>query len=116
MPDLTRRRFIAGGASLGALTLLTGCDVTGQFSAEEMLKRVSKFNDGVQALIFNPTPWRRLSRKAQSQKPFRSTPITTSTSTRSRRQGPEAGSARAWSRQEGRGRWRGLQAAAGQAG
>src|SRR5438477_10070316 len=54
MPDLARRRFIAGGASLGALTLLTGCDVTDSFSAEEMLKQVSKFNDGVQALIFNP--------------------------------------------------------------
>src|SRR5947207_10591412 len=54
MPDLTRRRFISGGASLGALTLLTGCDVTDSFSAEEMLKQVSKFNDGVQALIFNP--------------------------------------------------------------
>src|SRR5215217_9635621 len=53
MPDLTRRRFISGGASLGALTLLTGCDVTDSFSAEEMLKKVSKFNDGVQALIFN---------------------------------------------------------------
>ena len=34
MPDLARRRFIAGGASLGALTLLTGCDVTDSFSAE----------------------------------------------------------------------------------
>ena len=54
MPDLTRRRFIAGGASLGALTLLTGCDVTDSFSAEAMLKRISKFNDGVQAAIFNP--------------------------------------------------------------
>src|SRR3979411_2896276 len=54
MPDLARRRFIAGGASLGALTLLTGCDVTDGFSAEEMLKKVSKFNDGVQAAIFNP--------------------------------------------------------------
>ena len=54
MPDLTRRRFISGGASLGALTLLTGCDVTDSFSAEEMLKQVSKFNDGVQALMFNP--------------------------------------------------------------
>src|SRR3954468_24744496 len=54
MPDLTRRRFIAGGASLGALTLLTGCDVSDSFSAEEMLKQVSKFNDGVQALVFNP--------------------------------------------------------------
>ena len=27
LPDPARRRFIAGGASLGALTLLTGCDV-----------------------------------------------------------------------------------------
>src|SRR2546421_9769922 len=54
MPDLTRRRFISGGASLGALTLLTGCDVSDSFSAEDMLKRVSKFNDAVQALIFNP--------------------------------------------------------------
>src|SRR5207245_6510393 len=54
MPDLARRRFIAGGASLGALTLLTGCDVTDSFSGEEMLKQISKFNDGVQAFIFNP--------------------------------------------------------------
>ena len=41
MPDLARRRFIAGGASLGALTLLTGCDVTDSFSAEAMLKGIS---------------------------------------------------------------------------
>src|SRR5438445_12565312 len=54
LPDLTRRRFISGGASLGALTLLTGCDVSDSFSAEEMLKKVSKFNDGVQAWLFNP--------------------------------------------------------------
>src|SRR5260370_33240649 len=54
MPDPTRRRFIAGGASLGALTLLTGCDVSDSFSAEEMLKQISKFNDSVQAFIFNP--------------------------------------------------------------
>ncbi len=54
MPDLARRRFIAGGASLGALTLLTGCDVSDSFSADDMLTRISKFNDAVQALIFNP--------------------------------------------------------------
>src|SRR5258707_7826866 len=54
MTDLARRRFIAGGASFGALTLLTGCNVSDNFSAEEMLKKISKFNDGVQAAIFNP--------------------------------------------------------------
>jgi DMSO/TMAO reductase YedYZ molybdopterin-dependent catalytic subunit len=54
MPDLTRRRFIAGGASLGALTLLTGCDVSDSASAESLLHQISKFNDAVQAWIFNP--------------------------------------------------------------
>src|ERR1041384_3102031 len=54
LPDPTRRRFIAGGASLGALTLLTGCDVSDSFSAEAMLRQISKFNDGVQAWMFNP--------------------------------------------------------------
>src|SRR5581483_11949886 len=54
MPDLTRRRFISGGASLGALTLLTGCNVLDSDSAESMLTQVSKFNDAVQAWIFNP--------------------------------------------------------------
>src|SRR6201996_3083625 len=54
MPDLTRRRFISGGASLGALTLLTGCDVVNSDSADQFLAQVSKFNDAVQAWIFNP--------------------------------------------------------------
>ena len=34
MPDPARRRFLAGGASLGALTLLTGCDVVDGASAD----------------------------------------------------------------------------------
>ena len=70
MPDLTRRRFISGGASLGALTLLTGCDVTDSFSAEEMLKQVSKFNDGVQALIFNPNAMAPTFSEKDITKPF----------------------------------------------
>src|SRR3954468_17667421 len=31
MPDLSGRRCIAGGPSLGALTFLTGCDVSDSF-------------------------------------------------------------------------------------
>lgn len=54
LPDPSRRRFLAGGASLGALTMLTGCDVSDSFSAEKMLAQISKFNDAVQAKIFNP--------------------------------------------------------------
>src|SRR3954468_22342719 len=70
MPDLTRRRFIAGGASLGALTLLTGCDVSDSLSAEQMLKHVSKFNDGVQALIFNPNALAPTFPESAITKPF----------------------------------------------
>src|SRR6516225_1750929 len=54
MPDLTRRRFITGGASLGALTLLSGCDVVDSDSADKALAQISKFNDAVQAWMFNP--------------------------------------------------------------
>ena len=53
MPDPTRRWFLHG-ASLGALTLLTGCDIIDSDAAEGTLRRISKFNDGVQAWLFNP--------------------------------------------------------------
>jgi DMSO/TMAO reductase YedYZ molybdopterin-dependent catalytic subunit len=70
MPDLSRRRFIAGGASLGALTLLTGCDVTDSFSAESMLVRISKFNDAVQAKLFNPNTLAPTFPESAITKPF----------------------------------------------
>ncbi len=54
MPDPARRAFLRGTASLGALTLLTGCDITDSFSAEKVLRKVSEFNDGAQALLFDP--------------------------------------------------------------
>ena len=70
MPDLTRRRFITAGASLGALTLLTGCDVVDESSAEEVLKKVSKFNDAVQAWIFNPNALAPTFPESAITKPF----------------------------------------------
>ena len=70
MPDVTRRRFIAGGASLGALTLLTGCDVVDSSSAEEMLKKISKFNDAFQAFIFNPDAMAPTFAESAITKPF----------------------------------------------
>src|SRR5213075_1112340 len=76
MPDLTRRRFITGGASLGALTLLTGCDITDSSSAEEVLKKVSKFNDAVQAWIFNPDALAPTFPESAITSRSRSTPIT----------------------------------------
>jgi DMSO/TMAO reductase YedYZ molybdopterin-dependent catalytic subunit len=55
MPDPSRRRFLTGGASLGALTLLTGCNIVDSESAESVLRRISEFNDGVQAAMFSPS-------------------------------------------------------------
>src|SRR5213082_859104 len=54
MPDPTRRLFLRGGASLGALAFLSGCDIIDGPSAEKALMKISYFNDRVQAWLFNP--------------------------------------------------------------
>src|SRR6476659_6621799 len=53
MPDPTRRWFLRG-ASLGALTLLSGCDIVDSDAAEGVLRKISEFNDWAQARLFNP--------------------------------------------------------------
>jgi DMSO/TMAO reductase YedYZ molybdopterin-dependent catalytic subunit len=52
--SLERRKLIRGGLSLGALTMLTGCNFEKPASVEAGLRRISAFNDGVQAAIFDP--------------------------------------------------------------
>ena len=52
--SLERRGVIRGGISLGALVMLTGCDVKRPESVEAALLAISRFNDGVQAWLFNP--------------------------------------------------------------
>src|SRR5205823_10507091 len=54
MPDPTRRLFLRGGASLGALAFLTGCDIIDGPTAEQALMKISYFNDRAQAWLFNP--------------------------------------------------------------
>jgi len=54
LPDTTRRLFLRGGASLGALAFLTGCDIVDGVSAEKALMKISYFNDRAQAWLFNP--------------------------------------------------------------
>lgn len=53
-PDLERRQVFGGGLSLGALTLLTGCDISDHDSVQRALAAVSRWNDRVQAAIFRP--------------------------------------------------------------
>ena len=54
LPQPSRRVFLRGATSLGALTFLTGCDIVDGDSAERALLAISKFNDRVQALMFQP--------------------------------------------------------------
>jgi DMSO/TMAO reductase YedYZ molybdopterin-dependent catalytic subunit len=54
LPAASRRLFLRGAASLGAVTFLTGCDIIDGEAAENALRYVSRFNDRVQALLFNP--------------------------------------------------------------
>jgi DMSO/TMAO reductase YedYZ molybdopterin-dependent catalytic subunit len=51
---LERRGLIHGGLSLGALAMLTGCDVKRPEAVESALLAISRFNDRVQALLFDP--------------------------------------------------------------
>jgi DMSO/TMAO reductase YedYZ molybdopterin-dependent catalytic subunit len=54
LPAPARRRFLRGGITLGGLAALTGCDVTDTKTAETLLMAVSRFNDRVQAWLFDP--------------------------------------------------------------
>jgi len=51
---IERRLFLKQGLSLGALTLLSGCNVTDAESVQKVLWSMSRWNDGVQAWIFDP--------------------------------------------------------------
>ncbi|MBV8868221.1 MAG: molybdopterin-dependent oxidoreductase [Acetobacteraceae bacterium] len=56
-PDLKRldrRLLLRGGLSLGALTLLTGCDLADHNAVDRVLGRMSRWNDRVQAWLFDP--------------------------------------------------------------
>ena len=78
LPDQSRRLFLRGAASLGAISMLTGCDIVDSNAAEDALMAISRFNDRVQALLFNPNRLRPI-RKARSPGRSRSTPTTTRT-------------------------------------
>src|SRR5262249_43203109 len=52
--QIERRLFLKQGLSLGALTLLTGCDVTDTSAVQSALDGISRWNDRTQALIFKP--------------------------------------------------------------
>jgi len=52
--DLERRLFLKQGLSVGALALLSGCDLSGDESVQKVLWRMSGWNDQVQGWLFSP--------------------------------------------------------------
>jgi DMSO/TMAO reductase YedYZ molybdopterin-dependent catalytic subunit len=52
--QIDRRKILRGAVSLGALTFLTGCDVSENSQVQTVLRAVSDWNDQVQAAIFRP--------------------------------------------------------------
>ena len=58
LASIERRLFLRRGLSLGALSLLSGCDLTDKLtyddSVQKMLTAMSRWNDGVQSWIFDP--------------------------------------------------------------
>jgi len=51
---MERRLFLKQGLSLGALALLTGCAITEEEKVQNVLMRMSGWNDEVQGWLFNP--------------------------------------------------------------
>ena len=69
--SLDRRALVRGGMSLGALTLLTGCDLSDNDVVQGVLARFSAWNDRVQVALFNPNKLAPTFPEAQAVKDFR---------------------------------------------
>ena len=52
--QVERRLFLRQSLSLGALAMLGGCDITDQDAVQSVLNAISRWNDRMQALLFNP--------------------------------------------------------------
>ncbi len=53
--SLERRGLLRGGLSLGALSMLTGCQLTSSKTVDAALRAMTDLTDDVQALLFDPT-------------------------------------------------------------
>ncbi len=69
--QIERRLFLGRGLSLGALTLLTGCDITDRRAVQTALNGISRWNDRVQAALFNPNRLMPTYAESRAVKDFR---------------------------------------------
>lgn len=70
LDSASRRAFGKKILSLGSLSLLSGCIITEGDSAEKMLMSVSRWNDKVQAFIFDPNKLAPTYPESMITKPF----------------------------------------------
>ncbi len=67
---LERRLFLKQGLSLGALSLLTGCNLEDNDTVDRILWKMSHWNDEVQAALFSPTKLVRTYSESEITNPF----------------------------------------------
>jgi DMSO/TMAO reductase YedYZ molybdopterin-dependent catalytic subunit len=67
---IERRLFLKQGLSLGALSLLSGCTLKDDDAIDRLLWSMSRWNDGVQAALFNPNRLAPTYSEAEVTSPF----------------------------------------------
>jgi DMSO/TMAO reductase YedYZ molybdopterin-dependent catalytic subunit len=70
LAKVERRLFLRQALSFGALSMLTGCDLGEDDDVEKFLWRISRFNDKVQAALFDPNKLAPTYREDQITNPF----------------------------------------------
>jgi DMSO/TMAO reductase YedYZ molybdopterin-dependent catalytic subunit len=70
LAQVERRLFLKQGLSLGALTLLSGCTLRDDDSVDRILWAMSRWNDRVQAALFNPNKLAPTYTEAEITTPF----------------------------------------------
>jgi len=69
--SIERRLFLRRGLSLGALAMLSGCELTDDETVQKLLAGMSRWNDGAQAWLFNPNKLAPEYPESAITKPFR---------------------------------------------
>jgi DMSO/TMAO reductase YedYZ molybdopterin-dependent catalytic subunit len=67
---MERRLFLERSLSLGALTMLSGCTLKDEDAVDRLLFAMSRFNDRVQAALFDPNKLAPLYSEAEITAPF----------------------------------------------
>jgi len=70
LADMERRLFLRGSLSLGALTMLTGCNLVSGNSVDKALMAMSRWNDKAQAWLFDPNKLAQTYTRADITTPF----------------------------------------------